>query len=109
MYFFASDFFVSNDALLGNFQTDSNFNTVIPNFLPCVLQTLDKSAYVERMKGKLIIEVIFLRQENEGKFWFIRSCPFKKPATSIKIHSASELSNRDVIIVFKKTITTMQG
>ena len=31
------------------------------------------------------------------------------PVTGIKIDSTSELSDRDVIIAFEETITTMQG
>ena len=60
------------------------------------------------MKGKLVIEVIILRQENEDKFWFIRSCPFLMPVTGIKIYSTAEISDRDIIISFKDTITTME-
>ena len=37
---------------------------------------LEEVAYDERIKLKIIIEVIIQRQENESKFWFIRSCPF---------------------------------
>ena len=51
-------------------------NIFIPTILHCVLQKLDEVESVEIIKGKIIIEVIILRQENEGKFWFIISCPF---------------------------------
>ena len=51
-------------------------NIFIPTILHCVLQKLDEVESVEIFKGKLIIEIIILRQENEGKFWFIISCPF---------------------------------
>ena len=51
------------------------FNIFILNFFHCVLQTLDEVASDKTIKGKLMIEVIILRQENEGKFWFIISCP----------------------------------
>ena len=36
----------------------------------------DEVASVEIINGKLIIEGIVIRQENEGGFWFIISCPF---------------------------------
>ena len=52
------------------------FNIFIPTFLHFVLQKLDQVASVEIIKGKTIIDVINLRQENEVKFWFIRSRPF---------------------------------
>ena len=52
----------------------------------------------------LIIEVIILRQENEGQFWLIRSCYFWTPVTGINIDSISELSERAFIIAFKDTI-----
>ena len=100
--------FASDDALIGNGQTYSSFYIFIPTFLHCVLQTIYEVASVERIKLKIIIEVIILRQENEGKFWFIISAPFKTPATGIKIDSTSELSVRDVIIESKETITTMK-
>ena len=74
------------------------FNIFIPTFLHCVLQTLDELASVEIIKGKTITEVIIPRKENEGKCWFIRSCPFKTPVTGIKIDSTAELYDRDVII-----------
>ena len=53
-----------------------NFNVFIPTFLHCVLQILDGVSYIEIIKGEIIIEVIIPRQENEGKIWFIISCPF---------------------------------
>ena len=46
-------------------------NIFIPNVLYFVLQTIDEVASVKIMKGKVIIEVIIIRQENEDKFWFI--------------------------------------
>ena len=85
----------------------SIFNTFIPIFLHCVLQTLDELSSVERIKIRYRSN--FLRQENEGKFWFIRSCPFLTPVTGINIDSTEDLSNRAVIIASKYTITTMQG
>ena len=72
-------------------------------------KTLDEVAYVEKVKGKIIIEVIILRQENEGKFWLFRSCTFLTPVTGIKIDSTLELSDRAVVVALKETITTMQG
>ena len=60
------------------------------------------------MKGKIITEVIIIRQENEGKFWVIISCPFKMPITDIKIDITAELSDRDFTIAFKETITTIK-
>ena len=53
--------------------------------------------------------LIYLRQENEGKFLFIISSPFKTPVTGTKIDSTAELSDRAVIIAFKDTITKTQG
>ena len=47
------------------------------------------------MKEKLIIEVIIIRQENEGKFWFIISCPFKTHVIGIKIDSTAELGENN--------------
>ena len=58
---------------------------------------------------KLVIEVIIIRQEKEGKFWFIRSYSFETPVTGIKIDSIAELSDRAVIVAFNDTITTTQG
>ena len=55
------------------------------------------------------MEVIISRQENEGKFCFIRSCPFLIPVAGINIDSTAELSDRAVVISFKETITTIQG
>ena len=52
------------------------FNIFIPTVVIFLLKTIDEVASVEIIKGKIIIEVIILRQENEGKFWFIISCPF---------------------------------
>ena len=83
------------------------FNIFIPIFLHCVLQKLDEVVSVERIKTHYISN--FLRQENEGKFWFIRSCPFLTPVIGIKIDSTAELYDRAIIILFKETITTMQG
>ena len=51
-------------------------NIFIPAFLHCLLKTPDEVASVEIIKGKIIIEVIILRKENEGKVWFIISRPF---------------------------------
>ena len=84
-------------------------NIFIPNFLHYVLQTIDEVASVKLIKGISIIEVIIPRQENEGKFWFIRSCSFLMPVTGIKIYSTAEMSDGDVIIAFKETMTTLQG
>ena len=70
---------------------------------------LDEVASAERINITFIIESIILRQENKGKFWFIRSCPFKTPVTGIKISSTAELYGRDVINAFKETITTKEG
>ena len=50
--------------------------------------------------------MIITRQENQGKFWFIRSCPFKISVTGIKIDSTVDLSDRAFIVAFKETITT---
>ena len=72
-----------------------------------MINPFDEVAYIEIVKGKFIIKVIILRQENEGKFWFIRSCPFSTLVTGIKIYSTSDLYERYVIIEFKEKITTM--
>ena len=85
------------------------FNIFIPTFLHCVLQTIGEVEYDDRNKGKSIIEVIILRQENEVKSWFIRSCTFLTPVTGINIDSTAELPDRAFIDVFKETITKMQG
>ena len=77
--------------------------------LYCLLQTLYEVSPDEIIKGKLITEVIILRQENDRKIWFIRSCPFLTPVTGIKIDSTAELSDRSVIIAFKEKITTTQS
>ena len=66
-------FIASDDALIGNNQTYSNFDIFIPTFLHCLLQRLDEVSYVERIKVQLVIGVIIIRKENEGIFWFIRS------------------------------------
>ena len=68
---FTSDFFASDDALIGYGQTYSNFNICIPTFL------LEEVANVEIIKTRYISN--FLRQENEGKIWFVRSCPCLTP------------------------------
>ena len=49
------------------------FNIFVPIFIHRVFQTLDEVAYVKIIKGKLVTEVIIIRQENEGQFWIIRS------------------------------------
>ena len=87
----------------------TNFNTFIPTCLNFVLQTLDEVSYVEIIKVKLIIEVMILRQENEGKFWLIISCSFKMPGIGIKIGSTADMFDRVFIIAFKDTITTIRG
>ena len=56
--------FASDDALFGNDQIYFNFKYTHPNFSHCVLQTLDEVEYVERIKGKLILEVFIPRQNN---------------------------------------------
>ena len=55
-------YFSSDDALIGNGQKYSNFYYLHPNFLHCVIQTLDEVASVQIIKGKLIVEVMILRQ-----------------------------------------------
>ena len=74
-----------------------------------IIQTLDEVASIEIIRGKLIIEVIIIRRENEGKFWFIKSFPYKTSGIGIKIASTEDLSGKAVIIEFKDTITKMQG
>ena len=44
--------FASDDALIGNGQTDSNFYYVHLNPLHCVIQTLDEVASAEKIKEK---------------------------------------------------------
>ena len=56
---------------------------------------------------KLVLEVLILRQKNEGESWFIRSCPFLTHVTGIKIDSTAELSDRGFFIAFKETIKKM--
>ena len=48
----------------------------IPNFLHCVLQTLDEVSSVEIIKEKLIIEAMITRQENGLKFGTPDHSPF---------------------------------
>ena len=48
----------------------------IPNVLHYVLQTLDEVSSIEIIKTNYISN--FVRQEYEGKFWFIISRPFKR-------------------------------
>ena len=83
------------------------FNIFIPTILHCVLQKLDEVESVEIIKGKIIIEVIILRQENEGKFWCIIYCLFLTAVTGIKLESTQDLSDRDVSVSFNNTITKM--
>ena len=79
----------------------------IPNSLHCVFQTLDEVSSFERIKTHYRSN--FSRQENEDKFWFVRSCPFLTFVIGIKIDSTAELSERAVIVAFKETIKTIQG
>ena len=71
------------------------FNIFISTVLYCVLQILYEAAYVEIMRDKLIIEVLILKQDNEGKFWFIGSCPFLTPVIGINIDSTAEMGDNN--------------
>ena len=63
--------FASYCALIFKWSNIFQFLIYLSHFLHFVLQKIDEVAYVEIFKENLIIEVMILRQENEGKFWFI--------------------------------------
>ena len=73
--FLHQNVFVSHDAIFGNGQTYSNFNISILTLLHFVTQKLIEVASFEIIKNHYRSN--YLKARNEGKFWSIRSCPFK--------------------------------